>query len=64
MEQEKTRRRDEEQGKNVVLFITNGGWVGHVLKDMKKACKGAKVISQKAIRFDSTGGRFDFNVEE
>ena len=24
-------------GKNVVPFMTNGGWPGHVIKDMKKA---------------------------
>lgn len=25
-------------GKTVVPFMTNGGWPGHVIKDMKKAC--------------------------
>lgn len=29
-------------GKTVVPFMTNGGWPGHVIKDMKAACKGAK----------------------
>lgn len=28
-------------GKTVVPFMTNGGWPGHVIKDMKAACPGA-----------------------
>ena len=43
-------------GKIVVPFMTNGGWPGHVIKDMKYACKGAKVICDMQIQFDSTGG--------
>ena len=40
----------------MVPFMTNGGWPGHVIKDMKKACKGASFACEKEIRFDSTGG--------
>lgn len=43
-------------GKKVVLFMTNGGWPGHVIKDMKKSCAGAEIVASKEIRFDSTGG--------
>jgi flavodoxin len=43
-------------GKKVALFQTHGGWPGHTLKDMKALCKGAEIISEKAIQFDSTGG--------
>ncbi len=28
-------------GKIVVPYMTNGGWPGHVIKDMKAACPGA-----------------------
>lgn len=28
-------------GKTVIPFMTNGGWPGHVIKDMKDKCKGA-----------------------
>ena len=28
-------------GKTVVPFMTNGGWPGRVIKDMKAACPGA-----------------------
>lgn len=44
------------EGKTVVPFMTNGGWPGHVIKDMKKACKGATAACEMQIQFDSTGG--------
>lgn len=43
-------------GKTVIPFMTNGGWPGHVIKDMEKACKGAKCVAPMEIQFDSTGG--------
>lgn len=43
-------------GKKVVPFMTNGGWPGHVIKDMKAACKGAEVTCEMQVQFDSTGG--------
>lgn len=43
-------------GKTVVPFMTNGGWPGHVIRDMKKACQGAKTACEMEIQFDSTGG--------
>ena len=43
-------------GKTVVPFMTNGGWPGHVIKDMKALCKGANAVCDMQIRFDSTGG--------
>ena len=43
-------------GKTVIPFMTNGGWPGHVLRDMKKACPGAAFSHEKEIRFDSSGG--------
>lgn len=44
------------QGKTVIPFQTHGGWPGHVLKDMKAACTGAKFVNEMAIQFDSNGG--------
>ncbi len=45
-------------GKTVIPFMTNGGWKGHVVKDMTKAAesKGAKVQNPMEIQFDSSGG--------
>lgn len=43
-------------GKTVIPFMTNGGWPGHVIKDMKKACTGAKFMGEMEVQFDSTGG--------
>ncbi len=42
--------------KTVIPFMTNGGWPGHVIKDMKKECTGADSPVSMQIRFDSTGG--------
>ena len=36
--------------------MTNGGWPGTVLRDMRAACRGASFAQDKEIRFDSTGG--------
>lgn len=43
-------------GKNVIPFQTHGGWPGHVLKDIKKTCEGAKFDCEMMIQFDSAGG--------
>ena len=43
-------------GKTVIPFMTNGGWPGHVIKDMKANCKGAEFSHEMEIQFDSTGG--------
>ena len=43
-------------GKTVIPFMTNGGWPGHVIRDMQKACKGAKSACEMKIQFDSSGG--------
>lgn len=42
-------------GKTVIPFMTNGGWPGHVIKDMKKCCKGADFMHEMQIQFDSMG---------
>ena len=43
-------------GKTVIPFMTNGGWPGHVLRDMKKACRGAQFAREMEVKFDSQGG--------
>ena len=48
--------QNDFSGKIVVPFMTNGGWPGHVIKDMQKACKGATACCSMQIQFDSTGG--------
>lgn len=44
------------KGKRVVPFMTNGGWPGHVIKDIEKNCVGASFSNEMQIKFDSTGG--------
>lgn len=42
--------------KTVIPFMTNAGWPGNVIKDMKTACKGVDIKGEMEIQFDSTGG--------
>jgi len=43
-------------GKILIPFMTNGGWPGHVIRDMTRLCKGAEVRHPLEVRFDSGGG--------
>lgn len=43
-------------GKSVIPFITNGGWPGHAINDMKNGCVGADIKYPMEIKFDSEGG--------
>lgn len=43
-------------GKTVVPFMTNGGWPGRVINDMKAACPGADFACDMQVKFDSNGG--------
>lgn len=43
-------------GKTVIPFMTNGGWAGHVIKDMTAACKGAAICHEMEVKFGSDGG--------
>lgn len=40
----------------MIPFMTNGGWPGHVIKDMKKAANGAAFGPSMEVQFDSNGG--------
>ena len=39
-------------GKTVYPFATNGGWLGHTLKDFEKACQGAAVKPGLSVKFN------------
>ncbi|ADK14490.1 MULTISPECIES: flavodoxin [Clostridium] len=40
-------------GKTIIPFVTNGGWIGHTLKDIKKVCKNAAVTNVIDIGFNT-----------
>lgn len=42
-------------GKTIVPFMTNGGWPGHVIKDLEHAAKGARAVEPMEVQFDSRG---------
>lgn len=44
-------------GKIVYPFATNGGWLGHTLKDFENFCKGALVKPGLSVTFDETALR-------
>ena len=39
-------------GKNIYLFATNGGWLGHTRKDFYKLLKDSFIKGEISIRFD------------
>ena len=41
-------------GKKIFPFATNGGWLGHTLKDFSSMCFGANVEKGIDIRFDES----------
>lgn len=41
-------------GKTVHPFAVNGGWLGHTLQDIKKACCGADVREGLSVRFNGS----------
>lgn len=42
--------------KKVIPFMTNGGWPGTVIQDMKDCLKDSEIIYPMEIQFDSEGG--------
>lgn len=40
-------------GKTIIPFATNGGWLGHTLKDMERVCKNAIVTNAIDIKFNT-----------
>lgn len=48
--------KNDFEGKVMIPFMTNAGWPGHILKDMKKAASKANVMLPLEIKFDSDGG--------
>lgn len=39
--------------KTIIPFVTNGGWIGHTIKDIENACKNASVTNAINIKFDT-----------
>ena len=50
-------KQAELGGKTIYPFATNGGWLGHTMKDFEKLCKGAKVKQGLDVRFDGATQR-------
>ncbi|MEY8001767.1 flavodoxin [Clostridium sp. Mt-5] len=40
-------------GKKIIPFVTNGGWIGHTIKDIQKVCKDTIVSNAIDIKFDT-----------
>lgn len=40
--------------KNTYIFATNGGWLGHTLKDYEKKVKNAQIKGELNIRFNGS----------
>lgn len=45
-------KEQDLSGKNIYLFATNGGWLGHTRKDFHKLLKDSFIKGEISIRFD------------
>jgi flavodoxin len=53
------------KGKTVIPFMTNGGWPGHVIKEIEKECVGAEFPLSMQVRFDTSGkGRMETSEKD
>ncbi len=52
------------RNRKVIPFMTDGGWPGHVIKDIKNKCRGADIANEMEIRFDSEGGSHQVTPQE
>lgn len=41
-------------GKKIYPFVTNGGWIGHTVEDIEKACRNATVKQAIDIKFNGS----------
>lgn len=46
--------QNDFSGKTVCPFITNGGWIGHTVKDIEKAVPNAEVKQALDIKFNGS----------
>lgn len=46
--------QNDWSGKTVISFMTNAGWPGNVIKNIKTSCKGAEFRAEKEIKFSSS----------
>lgn len=44
--------QNDLSGKEIYPFATNGGWIGHIFKDIKASCPSARVKKGLNVRFD------------
>ncbi len=45
--------QNDFSNKNIALFMTNAGWPGTVIKDMKELCNNANIIGTKEFEVSS-----------
>lgn len=54
--------QNDFSGKTVYPFITNGGWIGHTVKDIEKAIPNAEIKQALNIKFN--GSDLSLSVSE
>lgn len=52
------------KGRTVIPFMTNGGWPGHVIRDMSRAAAGAGILLPMEVQFDSEGGSHQLTSDQ
>lgn len=54
--------QNDFSGKTVYPFITNGGWIGHTVKDIEKAIPNAEI--KQALNIKLNGSDLSLSVSE
>lgn len=52
------------EGKNIVPFATNAGWLGRTFKEIKELCENSNVINEMNIEFESYSDNLVTSIDE
>lgn len=52
------------EGKTIVPFATNAGWLGRTFKEIKELCENSNVINEMNIEFESYSDNLVTSIDE
>lgn len=52
------------EGKTVISFATNAGWLGRTFKEIKELCENSNVINEMNIEFESYSDNLVTSIDE
>lgn len=52
------------EGKTIIPFATNAGWLGRTFKEIKELCENSNVINEMNIEFESYSDNLVTSIDE